>query len=99
MNIITNDLTAKEIQAYRAFLEAGRNCGHLMVDDIEGYSKAQAKGYLSSLDKKGFIQYDEEFAGMFYAVAKFDDGSSELSFYGENLEDDQYDALEKFLGE
>ena len=98
MNIDTKNLTTKEIQAYRAFLEAGRNCGHLMVDDIEGYSVAQAKGYLSSLDKKGFIQYDEEFAGMFYAIAKFEDGSSELSFYGENLEDDQYEALERFLG-
>jgi hypothetical protein len=98
MKIATNNLTTKEIQAYRAFLEAGRSCGHLMVDDIEGYSVAQAKGYLSSLDKKGYIQFDCDYAGMFYAIAKFDDGSEELSFYGENLKDDQYEALEKFLG-
>ena len=97
MQILTNNLTTKEIQAYRAFLEAGLNCGHLMVDDIEGYSVAQAKGYLSSLDKKGYIEFDDEYAGMFYTVAKFNDGSSELSFYGENLEDDQYDALKEFI--
>ena len=98
MKIATNNLTTKEVQAYRAFLEAGLNCGHLMVDDIEGYSKAQAKGYLSSLDKKGYIQFDDEFAGMFYTIAKFDDGSNELSFYGENLEDTQWDALSAFIG-
>lgn len=99
MNVLSNNLTAKETLAYKQFLKASLESGHLDVNSIGGgYSLPEVKGYLSSLDKKGLIQYDEEYKSSFYVFAQFDDNTIEPAFYGEELSDDQFDAVQEFIG-
>ena len=103
MKLLTTDLTVKEIEFYKFAIEASFECGHVTIYDIQEdtdckLTKNQIKGYVGALTKKGYIRPDCDLHGMFYVYVKFDTVEKWVpTFYGENLEEDQFDVINAFI--
>ena len=102
MKLLTKDLTANEIEFYKFAIEASIKYGHVTVDEIKftdcQLSDNQIKGYVGALTKKGFIEPDGEYRSIFYVYAMFTDDEWTPTFYGEELEDNQRQAIKEFIG-
>jgi hypothetical protein len=102
MNVLTTNLTANEIEFYKFAIEASLDCGHVTIEDIQNtgcqLTENQIKGYVGSLTKKGLIVPDYEYKSIFYVYVAFSDCDGvTATFYGENLEDVEFEAIQRFI--